>query len=99
MTEAQAYAVKWMDLQVKMASLVKRAAISRTCQKAKRYLESAQSVHDEMAEIERAITVHLALEPHQRIKVAPGCYIGINSDGEIGIEGVNKPETFGEIFS
>lgn len=99
MTEAQAYAQKWVELQMKLASLIHRAGLSRTREKAKRYLESAHSVHDDMTEIERAITIHLALEPHQRIKIAPACYLGINSEGEIGIEGVNKPETVEDLYA
>lgn len=99
MTEAQAYAKKWMDLHYIRSTLVMRALEAREPKVIEQYIASAASYEEDMDEIGSRLQCYFAHEGTRRIEVSPGSVLTLDERGEIGIEGVNKPEALEDLYA
>ena len=55
-----------------------------------------QRCTSEMESLEQTLKFHLSFQDGRRYPICPGFVVNMDANGEIGIEGINKPETFEE---
>lgn len=94
--EIKAVASRWYYMTQVRATIAIRALRAKSKYQAKVYGEEAERYTSDIECLEQTLKFHLSFQDGRRYMISPGFVITMDQNEEIGIEGINKPETFEE---